>query len=61
MDETKGYSSAFYFSGLCLIMSAVFVVMVDRLVLRRKGGEVDERRTSGLEETLAIEMVKREV
>ncbi|XP_053181472.1 monocarboxylate transporter 13 [Scomber japonicus] len=36
VDEMNDYSVAFYFSGLCLITSAVFVVLVDRLIQRRK-------------------------
>uniref|UniRef100_A0A3Q3LJG0 Monocarboxylate transporter 13 n=1 Tax=Mastacembelus armatus TaxID=205130 RepID=A0A3Q3LJG0_9TELE len=36
VDETKDYSSAFYLSGLCLISSAVFVVLADRRVQRRR-------------------------
>ncbi len=39
VDETNTYSSAFYLSGLCLISSGVFVVLVDRLVQRRKAVE----------------------
>ncbi|XP_044051283.1 monocarboxylate transporter 13 [Siniperca chuatsi] len=39
VDETHDYSAAFYLSGLCLISSAVFVVLVDRLVQRRKDVE----------------------
>ncbi|XP_051278182.1 monocarboxylate transporter 2 [Dicentrarchus labrax] len=39
VDETNDYSAAFYLSGLCLISSAVFVVLVDRLVERRKAAE----------------------
>lgn len=34
MDK-KDYSNAFYFSGLCLILSAVFVAVVDHLVRRK--------------------------
>ncbi|KAM8865680.1 monocarboxylate transporter 13 isoform 1-T2 [Synchiropus picturatus] len=36
VDQTSDFSNAFYFSGLCLIMSSVFVVLVDRLVQKRK-------------------------
>ncbi|XP_070821023.1 monocarboxylate transporter 13 isoform X1 [Chaetodon trifascialis] len=39
VDETNDYSAAFYLSGLCLILSAVFVVLVDWLVQRRKAAE----------------------
>lgn len=39
VDETNDYSAAFYLSGLCLISSAVFVVLVDRLVQRKKAAE----------------------
>ncbi|KAM9360181.1 monocarboxylate transporter 13 [Symphorus nematophorus] len=42
VDETKDYSAAFYLSGLCLISSAVFVVLVDRLVERRKTVEAED-------------------
>ncbi|KAM7017902.1 monocarboxylate transporter 2 [Tautogolabrus adspersus] len=44
VDETHDYSTAFYLSGLCLISSAVFVVLVDRLVQRRNilEAEVDQ-------------------
>ncbi|XP_068995197.1 monocarboxylate transporter 13 [Embiotoca jacksoni] len=37
VDHTNDYSAAFYLSGLCLVSSAVFVVLVDRLVQRRRG------------------------
>nr|XP_046241343.1 monocarboxylate transporter 13 [Scatophagus argus]XP_046241344.1 monocarboxylate transporter 13 [Scatophagus argus] len=36
VDYTSDYSAAFYLSGLCLIFSAVFVVLVDHLIQRRK-------------------------
>uniref|UniRef100_A0A3Q0TGX9 Zgc:114041 n=1 Tax=Amphilophus citrinellus TaxID=61819 RepID=A0A3Q0TGX9_AMPCI len=36
VDHTNNYSAAFYLSGVCLIASAAFVVLVDRLVQRRK-------------------------
>ncbi|KAM4745210.1 monocarboxylate transporter 13 isoform 1-T2 [Anableps anableps] len=39
VDQMNDYSAAFYLSGFCLIMSAVFVVLVDRLVQRRKSTE----------------------
>ncbi|XP_049434383.1 monocarboxylate transporter 13 [Epinephelus fuscoguttatus] len=39
VDQTNDYSAAFYLSGLCLISSAVFVVVVDRLIQRRKSVE----------------------
>ncbi|KAM9811098.1 monocarboxylate transporter 13 [Neosynchiropus ocellatus] len=35
VDQTSNFSNAFYFSGLCLIASSVFVVLVDRLVQKR--------------------------
>lgn len=41
MDETNDYSTAFYLSGLCLISSAVFVVLVDRFVQKRKAAEAE--------------------
>ncbi|KAM4615794.1 monocarboxylate transporter 13 [Polymixia lowei] len=37
VDWTDDYSAAFYLSGLCLISSGGFVVLVDRLVQKRKG------------------------
>lgn len=36
VDAMKDYSNAFYLSGFCLILSAVFVALVDHLVQRRK-------------------------
>ncbi|KAM4578634.1 monocarboxylate transporter 2 [Fundulus diaphanus] len=39
VDQTHDYRAAFYLSGFCLITSAVFVVLVDRLVQRRKSAE----------------------
>ncbi|XP_060894457.1 monocarboxylate transporter 7 [Labrus mixtus] len=52
VDETHDYSTAFYLSGLCLISSAVFVVLVDRLVQRRKvlEAEVDQVTNNEREE-----------
>lgn len=41
VDQTEDYSTAFYFSGLCLVSSAVFVVLVDRLIQRRKVAEAE--------------------
>ncbi|TMS03336.1 Monocarboxylate transporter 12 [Larimichthys crocea] len=41
VDETNDYSTAFYLSGLCLISSAVFVVLVDRFVQKRKAAEAE--------------------
>ncbi|GAA6218705.1 monocarboxylate transporter 13-like [Lates japonicus] len=41
VDQTNDYSSAFYLSGLCLVSSAVFVALVDRLVQRRHAVEGD--------------------
>nr|XP_019954793.1 PREDICTED: monocarboxylate transporter 7-like isoform X1 [Paralichthys olivaceus] len=41
VDETSDYSVAFYLSGLCLISSSVFVVLVDRLLQRRKPAEAE--------------------
>ncbi|XP_029294962.1 monocarboxylate transporter 12 [Cottoperca gobio] len=35
VDQTNDYSAAFYLSGVCLITSAVFVVLVDRVIQRR--------------------------
>uniref|UniRef100_A0A8C7YJT4 Monocarboxylate transporter 13 n=1 Tax=Oryzias sinensis TaxID=183150 RepID=A0A8C7YJT4_9TELE len=44
VDHTDDYSSAFYLAGCCLISSAVFVLLVDRLVQRSKavGEEVNK-------------------
>lgn len=39
VDRTNDYSPAFYLSGICLVVSAVFVVLVDRLLQRRKASE----------------------
>uniref|UniRef100_A0A3Q3GL03 Zgc:114041 n=1 Tax=Labrus bergylta TaxID=56723 RepID=A0A3Q3GL03_9LABR len=52
VDQTHDYSTAFYLSGLCLISSAVFVVLVDRLVQRRKvlEAEVDQVTNNEREE-----------
>lgn len=41
VDQMNDYSAAFYLSGLCLVSSAVFVVLVDRLVQRRKPVEAE--------------------
>lgn len=35
VDWTGEFSAAFYLAGLCFILSAVFVVMVDRLVEKK--------------------------
>ncbi|KAM8885401.1 monocarboxylate transporter 13 isoform 2-T2 [Spinachia spinachia] len=49
VDRTGDYSAAFYLSGVCLLLSAVFVGLVDRLVQRRKSSEakVHQEVTSG--------------
>ncbi|CAG5925034.1 unnamed protein product [Menidia menidia] len=39
VDQTNDFSSAFYLSGFCLISSAVFVVLVDCLIQKRKAVE----------------------
>ncbi|KAM3610389.1 uncharacterized protein V6R79_003235 [Siganus canaliculatus] len=44
VDETHDYSTAFYLSGLCLISSAVFVVLVDYLVQKRKATEAESHQ-----------------
>ncbi|XP_029019909.1 monocarboxylate transporter 13 [Betta splendens] len=44
VDETDDYSAAFYLSGLCLISSVLFVVLVDRLLQRRKAKEAAGRQ-----------------
>ncbi|XP_024132159.1 monocarboxylate transporter 13 [Oryzias melastigma] len=46
VDHTDDFSSAFYLAGCCLISSAVFVLLVDRLVQRRKVVE-DEVNKAG--------------
>ncbi|XP_040899066.1 monocarboxylate transporter 13 [Toxotes jaculatrix] len=58
VDETNDYSSAFYFSGLCLISSAVFVVMVDYLVERRKATEADVHQAISQQEDWETGKVK---
>ncbi|MED6263717.1 hypothetical protein CHARACLAT_007318 [Characodon lateralis] len=45
VDQTNDYSAAFYLSGFCLITSAVFVVLVDFLVQRRKSAELSGHQT----------------
>ncbi|XP_029961036.1 monocarboxylate transporter 13-like [Salarias fasciatus] len=45
VDLTSDYSCAFYLSGLCLVLSAFFVVLVDRLVQRRKAAEAQTERS----------------
>ncbi|KAF3695507.1 Monocarboxylate transporter 12 [Channa argus] len=50
VDETKDYSSAFYLSGLCLISSAVFIVLVDRLIQRKKANEGEVYQVIGQQE-----------
>ncbi|KAK2837921.1 hypothetical protein Q5P01_015133 [Channa striata] len=50
VDETKDYSSAFYLSGLCLIFSAVFIVLVDWLIQRKKANEADVYQVIGQQE-----------
>ncbi|KAG7221283.1 hypothetical protein INR49_017348 [Caranx melampygus] len=50
VDETNDYSTAFYLSGLCLITSAVFVVVADRLVQRRKAMEAEVHQAIGQHE-----------
>ncbi|XP_070689523.1 monocarboxylate transporter 13 [Pempheris klunzingeri] len=53
VDQTNHYSSAFYLSGLCLISSAMFVVLVDRLIQKRKdvGAKVHQAIKGGDWET----------
>uniref|UniRef100_A0A8C1ZAZ6 Zgc:114041 n=1 Tax=Cyprinus carpio TaxID=7962 RepID=A0A8C1ZAZ6_CYPCA len=36
VDWTHDFSASFYLSGLCLVVSGVFVVLVDRLVEKKK-------------------------
>ncbi|XP_028313570.1 monocarboxylate transporter 13 [Gouania willdenowi] len=40
VDETNDYRCAFYLSGICLLCSAVFVIIVDRLIQRRKAADL---------------------
>ncbi|CAB1458382.1 unnamed protein product [Pleuronectes platessa] len=58
VDETNDYSAAFYLSGLCLISSAVFVVLVDLLVQRRKAAEAEVLQADGQLESWDPEKVK---
>lgn len=41
MDWTGNYSAAFYFSGLCLLSSAAFVVLVDCFVQKREANQME--------------------
>uniref|UniRef100_A0A3P9NRZ2 Zgc:114041 n=1 Tax=Poecilia reticulata TaxID=8081 RepID=A0A3P9NRZ2_POERE len=45
VDQTNNFGAAFYLSGVCLVTSAVFVVLVDRLVQRRKSVEAAGHQT----------------
>ncbi|MED6254388.1 hypothetical protein ATANTOWER_024662 [Ataeniobius toweri] len=45
VDQTNDYSAAFYLSGFCLITSAVFVVLVDFLLQRRKSAKLSGHQT----------------
>ncbi|XP_014897359.1 monocarboxylate transporter 13 [Poecilia latipinna] len=45
VDQTNNFGAAFYLSGFCLVTSAVFVVVVDRLVQRRKSVEAAGHQT----------------
>ncbi|XP_015230893.1 PREDICTED: monocarboxylate transporter 2-like [Cyprinodon variegatus] len=47
VDLTNDFRSAFYFSGFCLITSAVFVVLVDRLVQTNKSAEASDDQPTG--------------
>ena len=40
VDEMKDFSAAFYLSGLCLVLSAVFVALVDYRI-QRKGAQTE--------------------
>lgn len=46
VDAMEDYSYAFYLSGSCLVVSAAFVVLVDRLIQKRaaqtEGQESDQ-------------------
>ncbi|XP_068577044.1 monocarboxylate transporter 13 [Cebidichthys violaceus] len=44
VDQTDDYSAAFYLSGVCLVSSAVFVALVDRLVQRRRSSDAKVHR-----------------
>ncbi|XP_028270961.1 monocarboxylate transporter 13 [Parambassis ranga] len=51
VDQTNDYGAAFYLSGLCLVSSAVFVVLVDCLVQRRKSKAAEaEAHRAGCQE-----------
>ncbi|XP_067264049.1 monocarboxylate transporter 13 [Chanodichthys erythropterus] len=41
VDWTHDFSAAFYFSGICLVFSGVFVVLVDRMVEKKKLNQPD--------------------
>ncbi|XP_071339736.1 monocarboxylate transporter 12 isoform X2 [Trachinotus anak] len=58
VDETNDCSAAFYFSGLCLVSSAVFVVLADRLVQRKKAVEADICQAAGRQEVWETRQVK---
>ncbi|XP_044185472.1 monocarboxylate transporter 13 [Thunnus albacares] len=58
VDQMNDYSVAFYFSGLCLVSSAVFVVLVDRLVQKRKDVEADVQQAMNQLEDWDGEKVK---
>nr|XP_040050893.1 monocarboxylate transporter 13 isoform X2 [Gasterosteus aculeatus aculeatus] len=44
VDQTGDYSAAFYLSGVCLVASAGFVGLVDRLVQRRTSSSSSEAK-----------------
>ncbi|KAM6931361.1 monocarboxylate transporter 13 [Xenentodon cancila] len=50
VDQTHQYSFAFYFSGFCIISSAMFVLLVDLLVQRRKAAEAEANRSVNQQE-----------
>ncbi|XP_072520898.1 monocarboxylate transporter 13 [Salminus brasiliensis] len=40
-DRFDGFSAAFYLAGFCIILSAIFVVLVDRLVERKNAAVIN--------------------
>ncbi|XP_033973583.1 monocarboxylate transporter 13 [Trematomus bernacchii] len=49
VDQTNDYSSAFYLSGACLISSAVFVVLVDLILQKKKCIEAEGQRSNTMD------------
>lgn len=55
VDTMEDYSSAFYLSGLCLILSAGFVALVDHLIQRR-----EVRKKEKVMQTESHQVIKQE-